>query len=165
MLISIDLDELIQALHGMLHVERLHLQVVGLTEIVHRGDIAFARAAGTANAAKLHLVVVSIPIDGFQEDVVFMIGIVKRPRPHAAVFPVEQDQMVVVVIAEPDVVVIDGVDGLVDGVVKVDTDLRIVGCEVVVCHRETWRHHSDGNTVLVLEHQMRQFRLCPCDHR
>ena len=55
MIVAIELQELVEAFHGMHLVEGLHLVVVALAEIVHRGEQALALARGALKAAKLQM--------------------------------------------------------------------------------------------------------------
>ena len=57
-------------------------------------------------------------------------------------------------VTEAQIVVINGVYGMMNGVVKVNACSSLVGRNAVVLQHKTLRHHPNGNVVVVFEHQL-----------
>ena len=161
LVVAINLQELVQGLHGMPSVKCLKLKVIGLPEIVHRGNQSLAASTGTSQTSEVYLTAVPIPVDRLQEDVIFVIGIMKRSSPHTIILPVEQYRLVLVIIPESQIVMIDRVYRLVDSVVEINTGAGLVGDQIVLRKSETFRAHPDGDTVVVSEDNLRRFLFCP----
>ena len=135
----------------MRRVKSLQPLEVVVTEVVDRHHVALTRRVDALHPPKVHLVAVNVPIHGLDEDVDTMEIVVERPVTEVLLGAEDHHLTGLIVVAEAQVVVIDGVPLRTwHRVLQIEAHGRIVGDqEFVHRHQEAGGlHPHDFPTLL-----------------